>query len=829
MQSASQTLRIYRLLALVGGTLILVLGVVRRLDGSIDETDPLWARALVAMVYYVAFGLSFWIKRLQEEPEWVIYPVATGATLWVVWLMHLNAFSTESCMGFLLALFVSCLFFERLSSLLVYFGIIVSAVLWALSQTEAEAISGAYLILVIIATSIMTYLLMKYRMRMLHAISDQEAKLQIVFESVGDGIVLMDAQTRAILQCNPSSLALMAASSVEQLGRLLAPAIPTRNEQADGVPRPIELRDGAGTAFWADVAVRRIQQNQRVFNLISLVDITERKEAEAAMEAARDAAEAAAKAKSEFLANMSHEIRTPMNGVIGMTSLLQETKLNDVQQDYVQTIRTSGDTLLTIINDILDFSKIEAGRIELEEQPFDLYMCVEEAFDLISAQAMEKGLEVAYVIADDVPSYLTGDITRIRQVLVNLLANAVKFTDAGEIVVEVRRAAEEIQARVGPASVAYDPDDCVLHLLVRDTGIGIPAERLDTLFDAFTQADASTTRKYGGTGLGLTISRHLVTLMGGRIWVESTLGEGSAFQFTVHLRGAEPMTLTAPPDVRKLAGKRVLVVDDYATNRRILYDFLSCRDMEVITVSSGAEALAWLGGGGTCDVAILDMQMPEMDGAHLAEKIRVHDEHVPLILLSSIGHLSPDQRRHFDRLMTKPVKLKSLLRHLFMLVTSTDRVAEERQNALLPAAVDLAKTKPLLRLLLVEDNVINQKVALQMFKRLGYEVDLAANGLEALAALKQKPYDIVFMDVMMPELDGISATKRIRAHTKGPQPRIVAMTANAMQGDRERCLEAGMDDYISKPVKIEAIRKALKSYTPKQATPINVSDASVLT
>ena len=672
------------------------------------------------------------------------------------------------------------------------------------------------------------------QMEAMIALRRSERQNRMIVDTALDAFVAMDSDG-IVIDWNPQAEVIFGWTRVEALGEKVSLLIlPERFRDAHNAGLRKYLRTGeqnvlqrrleltalhrSGREFPVEMTISPIVEEGRHLFSAFIHDITKRKRSEQQLQESKEAAEAASRAKSDFLANMSHEIRTPMNAIIGMTELVLDTELARSQREYLEMVRESGDVLLRLINDILDFSKIEAGKFELESTVFSLRDCLGDTLRSLAVRAHREDLELACHIETAVPDSLIGDPSRLRQIVVNLVGNAIKFTESGEVIVYV----------------TFDQSlngDVQLHFAVKDTGIGIPAEKVKAIFQAFEQADTSTTRKYGGTGLGLTICSRLVEMMAGKIWVESTLGEGSTFHFT----GRFAVSNEPPVKIesRIVQGTRALVVDDNATNRLILNEMLSNWGMIVTVVEGVDQALVALRAARERDesfaLVLSDVNMPDRDGFSLAEAVR-QDEHLPdaLIMMLTSGDRHEDVERCRELAVTSYLRKPIKQSELFDAIVAALQIngVDESGSGPATASESLPPTLPPLRVLLAEDSIVNQKLALALLRKWGHSATVAANGAEAVEHVLAEKFDLVLMDVQMPELDGLEATRRIRQLEQdgtidGRLP-IIAMTAHAMKGDRELCLEAGMDQYVSKPVRSQSLMEAMAEFFTRDSMTVEL-------
>jgi two-component system sensor histidine kinase/response regulator len=723
----------------------------------------------------------------------------------------------------------------------------LSALHHAISISDLGVASVTFITVLMLGLVFVTSTVDRKFTRQSVALEGSEQRYRRIVESTFDAFMAMD-DTGMITDWSTQAEVMFGWSRAEAIGKSVASII--RWEQ-DGEGAQHSLRDLLGmershlrerievTAcrrdgheFPVEAAISSLQLGANSLFTAFVHDVSKRKREEREKEEARAAAEEGSRAKGEFLANMSHEIRTPLNGVIGMTDLALETELTREQRDYLETVKLSADSLLGVINGILDFSKIEAGKVELEQADFELRECMEATLKTLALRADEKGLELLCDFAAEVPDMVKGDAGRLRQILVNLVGNAIKFTNKGEVALKVQPEREE-------------GNRVTLHFEVSDTGIGIAPDKLDSIFESFAQADTSTTREYGGTGLGLTISKRLIELMGGTIWIESVLGVGSQFHFTIQLDRSEfkpgEDNVMAPPEM--LAGVRVLVIDDNRTNRRILEGLLRSWGMEPTVVSGAEDALAVLDGcrepSHSFRLIVTDMHMPKMDGFGLVERIKQRGgpATATIMMLTSAGHRGDAarcQQLGIAAYLLKPVRKVELREAIAKLLGAKEQIPSSTMitRDSLKEERDPGQS---LDILLAEDNIVNQKLAVRLLEKRGHKVMVAGNGREALAALDQRPYDLVLMDVQMPELGGIEATIMLREKEKltGSHQFIVAMTALVMKNDRERCLAAGMDGYLAKPIRPQELDEALdacmakRGISSKDVSRTEVSDHSV--
>jgi len=766
-----------------------------------EQAGTIMVERYVALTFIFSLWIaSFFSERLRRGIDWVIFAsVSAALAIFCMFLYekNLDVTSTVSCFAMV---FVGCLTIKKPLPLITWsVTSIVSLSISSLVVKQPEMLPAVFIIcvsVIVIGTSSLVYFLGQS----MQAREQSDVLSDAIFAQSADGLLCGHISNMSVLRANKSAERLFETDDWSVLVDCVQQSYfaAFRDEQSRPKLRDIvrsvwsaeiEFRTAKGNLFWGNLALVGLKEHSDLV-LVRVTDMSNTKARERELEQARLAAESATQARTQFLANMSHEIRTPMNGVIGMTSLLQNTRMDQEQASYVDTIRSSGESLLVIINEILDFAKIEADEIELEVAPFDLEHCITDSIDVVASLAAQKEIELTLDISPEDLGYVAGDGSRLRQVLVNLLSNAIKFTERGEVTIKVKVDRNESGSKDVPSEI---------HFAIIDSGIGIPQHKIDTLFEPFTQADASTTRRFGGTGLGLSICKNLIGIMGGEISVASKLDAGSTFSFYINAPWTAAETWHELP---RLQGKKVFGVDDNSTNRRVLQGLLEWFGMSTTLFSHPSDLLDAYKPG-SCDLIITDMSMPDMDGEDLLEALRnQHKELVPVVLLTSLDRGDVDWSQ-FTQVLRKPIRPTDLFNALLRsfdqnLAPASTLCADEGITELTDVAV-----------LVAEDNVVNQTVARQILKKLGLRADIASDGSEAVKMLCDQTYSIVFMDVQMPNVDGLEATQIIRDIEDLVQPYIIAMTANALSDDREACFAAGMDDFVSKPVSIADIKNAL--------------------
>jgi two-component system, sensor histidine kinase and response regulator len=760
---------------------------------------------LAVVISFVALLLAFHLRGEQRSVGWrkVVCSLVMGAAIPV---MHYTGMAAAS--------------FEPSR-------VIPGDLSHALSISSLGLTGIIVVTMMVLGLTVLTSLLDRRLSAQASELETSEKRYRQIIETALDAIVGMDADGR-IVDWNARAEITFGWPRSEVIGKVLSSTIiPARYRQAHerGLRYFLDSGEGSildtrveivalhrdGHEFPVELTVSHLRWNSTHFFTAFIRDIAERKKTEQALHDAKNAAEAANAAKSTFLATMSHEIRTPMNGILGMTELVLDTNLTDEQRESLGLVRLSAESLLSVINDILDFSKIEAGKMELELIPFDLREALGETMKGLGVRADQKGLELVYEVQADVPEALLGDPSRIRQILINLVGNSIKFTERGEVFVTV-------------TSESDDTSTARLHFAVRDTGVGIPLEKQAKIFEAFSQADGSMARKYGGTGLGLTICTRLVSMMGGQIWVESQPGQGSTFHFTLRLAIQDAPARRPPLNPEQLRDMHALIVDDNSTNRRVLHGMLTRWGMKPTAVDGGRTALQALeiakSTGHPFPLIVLDGQMPEMDGFALAEEIKKDPDLVgaTIMMLTSAGQLGDAVRCRelgISCYLVKPIRQGELLEGICNVLNQSPQ-----RKAPLVTRHTLRESNHRSRVLLAEDNMVNQTLAVRLLEKRGFVVTVAANGREALSAIERHEFDVVLMDVQMPELDGFEATAAIRGKelSTGKHLPIIAMTAHALKGDEERCLAAGMDAYISKPIRTHELFATMETVMARRST-----------
>ena len=797
-------LKLMRTFSLYAGPVVILYRFIF-LYSDPDAVDPMWLRGAIGSMYTLFFIATFLSETVKKHATGFFQVIQYATTFWLAYLTYLNNLSPSVTLGFIVVIVTIYFVFHSKKALAIYASIVTFLAVTVTVIAPEPQIVPLFFLSTIIVIAFFTFIILHSRIEAMEELDQNEAIMGTVFHESGDAFMVIDAQNTAINSYNSSIFETLGVRTLDQfLEKLYAQLTDTDESETPeevlaGIiaMAPLEKRikfKRSGEKRWVNVRLKELKNSHKKLLLAKLSDITQDKQIDE-YKIARDAAEEANRLKDNFLATMSHELRTPMNGVIGMANLLNYTTLDEEQLEYVETIRTSGENLLTILNDILEFTRLGSGLIELDEQPFTPASVIEEVMELFAIEASAKKIELVALPDSESWSQMAGDHRRLWKILVNVVGNAVKFTHAGEVIISSQtRKTENGQTE--------------LQFSVRDTGVGIPSEALPTIFDHFKQVDGSLSRNYDGIGLGLAITKQLVELMGGSIWAESTLGQGSTFHWTIPINRAPATGAPQSPSLSDYTSLSVLVLDDNPNVLTSISNLLQHPKVSCYATDDPLEAMARMEKGQTFDVMLIDLFMPEQDSFELARNFRSYAENLSVILMAPVGVKTDFTADVADAVISKPLLRDTLYRKIQTVTTPINSVQAETTDTL-----QNDPTAPHnLKILLVEDNIMNQSVAIHMLSLLGYTADVADNGEHALERLDDTDYDVIFMDVQMPLMDGLEATRQIRIHYTDPAPYIIALTANALDSDYEQCMAAGMDDFLSKPIEISKLKSTLEAF-----------------
>ncbi len=771
-----------------------------------DAVDPLWLRLCIAGLFTSFFLASHLLPAFKSYATRVFQFIQYTTLFWLGYLTYLNNLSPSVTLGFIVVIVTIYFVFHTKKALAVYASVVTLMVVLLTVLAPDPEIVPLFFLSTVVVIAFFTYIILHSRLDAMDELDQKRAIMGTVFHESGDAFVVVDTEAGAVVSHNAMAIEALDARDPDDLVCRLCQLLSIdeegnhKKEPADAIQHllsvaPIEKDVEIifnGDSRWIDVRLKSLHNN---LLLAKLSDVTQDKQIDD-YRIAKEAAEEATRLKDSFLATMSHELRTPMNGVMGMANLLNYTELDEEQKDYVETIRQSGDHLLSILNDILDFTRMGSGLIEIDQQPFAPVKVIEEVLELFALDANAKKIELISLPDQNCNWEVLGDSKRLWQILNNVVGNAVKFTHTGEILIKMQ-------------TTELNAETLELHFSVKDTGVGIPSDAQKSIFEHFKQVDGSLARQFEGIGLGLAITRQLVELLGGTIWVESILGKGSTFHWKLPVNKADT-TAKTPGQVELQAGLSVLVLDDNLNSLHRIEQLLASRSLKYYSTSDPSEARVRLQNGHAFDLAIIDLFMPNLDSLELAKTLKQSTStKLPILLLAPVGVKLDFTADVADAVVNKPILEHTLFKKI-------QAVTAPINNASSTSKIPVAHQSSM-RVLLVEDNIMNQQVALNTLSILGYSADVADNGEDALMKLEQKiqeqqPYDLVFMDLQMPVMDGLEATRQIRARFEEGSPYIIALTANALQSDYEHCMAAGMNDFLSKPLNIDALKTKLEVF-----------------